>query len=35
MKQSFISTYKYGSSLKNAPLIVLAHETYDETVDIL
>lgn len=35
MKESFISTYKYGSSIKGAPLIVLAHETYIETVDIL
>ena len=35
MKESFLNTYKYGSSIKGAPLIILAHETYTETVDIL
>ena len=35
LKQSFIETYNYGSKLKNAPLIILMHETYSQTVDML
>ena len=35
LKQSFIETYNYGSKLKNAPLIILMHETYSQTADML
>ena len=35
LKKNFIDTYKYGSSLKNAPLIILLHESYTETADML
>ena len=35
LKKNFTDTYKYGSSLKNAPLIILLHETYAETADML
>ncbi|MCI8387018.1 MAG: polysaccharide deacetylase family protein [Clostridiales bacterium] len=35
MKQSFVDTFKYGSSLKHSPLIILMHETYSETADML
>ena len=35
LKKNFTDTYKYGSSLKNAPLIILLHESYAETADML
>ena len=35
LKQSFIDAYNYGSKLKNAPLIILMHETYSQTADML
>lgn len=35
LKKNFADTYKYGSSLKNAPLIILLHESYTETADML
>lgn len=35
LKKNFTDTYKYGSSLKNAPLIILLHESYTETADML
>lgn len=35
LKKNFTDTYKYGSSLKNSPLIILLHESYTETADML
>lgn len=35
MKETFTRTYKFGSNLKDSPLIVLNHDVYRETVDML
>ena len=35
LKKNFTDTFKYGSSLKNSPLIILLHESYTETADML
>ena len=34
-QKNFTDTFKYGSSLKNSPLIILLHESYTETADML